>query len=77
VWFCGNADQVIESLKALEAKYPALEHVWFHWPEGMPQAEYVGQLQRLGEEVMPAFRGKEVAVGAAPPAGQPAASGRQ
>jgi alkanesulfonate monooxygenase SsuD/methylene tetrahydromethanopterin reductase-like flavin-dependent oxidoreductase (luciferase family) len=77
VWFCGNADQVIESLKALEAKYPALEHVWFHWPEGMPQAEYVEQLQRLGEEVMPAFRGKEVAVGAAPPAGQPAASGRQ
>jgi hypothetical protein len=68
---------VIERLKELEAKYPALEHIWFHWPEGMPQAEYVEQLHRLAEEVMPAFRGKEATAGAASAAGQPArTSGR-
>ena len=74
VWFCGNADEVIERLKELEARYPALEHVWFHWPEGMPQAEYVEQLHHLAEEVMPAFRGKEAAAGAGPAMGQAAAS---
>jgi hypothetical protein len=61
VWLCGGADEVIETLKAMETRYPALEHVWFHWPEGMPQAEYVEQLHRLAEEVMPAFRGREAA----------------
>ena len=55
---------LLESLKAMETKYPALEHVWFHWPEGMPQAEYVEQLDRLAEEVMPAFRAKESEVAA-------------
>jgi hypothetical protein len=48
----------------MEAKYPALEHAWFHWPEGMPQAEYIEQLHRLAEEVIPAFRGKEAKVAA-------------
>jgi hypothetical protein len=65
VWLCGRADDVIASLKALEAKYPALEHVWLHWPEGMPQVEYVEQLQRLAEEVMPAFQGKPSEVASA------------
>jgi hypothetical protein len=41
----------------------------------MPQAEYVEQLHRLAEEVMPAFRGKEpeaaaTAAGAPMPAGK-------
>jgi alkanesulfonate monooxygenase SsuD/methylene tetrahydromethanopterin reductase-like flavin-dependent oxidoreductase (luciferase family) len=56
VWLCGTPDSMIEALKALEAKYPALEHVWLHWPEAMPQAEYFEQLQQVAEEVMPAFR---------------------
>jgi len=30
----------------------------------MPQAEYVEQLHRLAEEVMPAFRGKEPEIAA-------------
>jgi len=76
VWFCGPADLVIERLKELEAKYPGLEHVWFHWPETMPLAEYVEQLQRLAEEVMPEFVGKAAAA-AAPAAGRSApAEGR-
>ena len=76
VWLCGTADDVIEALKELEAKYPALEHVWFHWPEAMPQAEYVEQLQRLAEEVMPAFRGRQATETAASPGvSQPAPAG--
>jgi alkanesulfonate monooxygenase SsuD/methylene tetrahydromethanopterin reductase-like flavin-dependent oxidoreductase (luciferase family) len=78
VWLCGTADDVIGTLKELEAKYPALEHVWFHWPEAMPQAEYVEQLQRLAEEVMPAFRGREATeTAAAPGASRPAPAGRR
>jgi hypothetical protein len=78
VWLCGTADHLIEALKALEVKYPALEHVWFHWPEAMPQAEYVEQLQRLAEDVMPAFRGREAtAAAAAPVAAQSAPSSRR
>jgi hypothetical protein len=50
--------------------------VWFHWPEGMPQAEYVEQLHRLAEEVMPAFRGKG-AEAAPSVAGQPASAGKR
>jgi hypothetical protein len=76
VWLCGRADDVIEGLKAMEAKYPALEHVWLHWPEGMPQAEYVEQLHRLAEEVMPAFRGKESGV-AATAASAPTPAGKR
>jgi alkanesulfonate monooxygenase SsuD/methylene tetrahydromethanopterin reductase-like flavin-dependent oxidoreductase (luciferase family) len=76
VWLCGNADSVIESLKEMEAKYPSLEHVWFHWPEGMPQAEYVEQLHRLAEDVMPAFQGREATAAATPASSPPAATGK-
>ena len=61
-WLCGPPDLVIERLKELEAKYPGLEDVMFHWPEGMPQAEFFEQLHRFAEEVMPAFRAREAAV---------------
>lgn len=53
---------VIERLKEMEAKYPGLEYVMFHWPEGMPQVEFFEQLHRFAEEVMPAFRSQEVVV---------------
>ncbi|MBI3328485.1 MAG: LLM class flavin-dependent oxidoreductase, partial [Nitrospinae bacterium] len=47
VWLCGTPQYMLEVLKELEAKYPGLEHVWLHWPEAMPQAEYFEQLQRF------------------------------
>lgn len=56
VWLCGTADSMIEMLKELEVKYPGLEHIWLHWPEAMPQAEYFEQIERFATEVMPAFR---------------------
>jgi hypothetical protein len=34
----------------------------FHWPEGMPQAEFCEQLHWFAEEVMPAFRSREAVV---------------
>ena len=40
VWLCGDSDYVVEALKDFESKYPGLEHVILHWPEGMPLAEY-------------------------------------
>ena len=55
VWLCGPAEQVIGTLKEFEARYPGLEHVILHWPEGMPLAEYSEQLDRFSREVMPAF----------------------
>jgi alkanesulfonate monooxygenase SsuD/methylene tetrahydromethanopterin reductase-like flavin-dependent oxidoreductase (luciferase family) len=54
-WLCGPPEHLIAQLREIEAKYPGLEHVMFHWPEGMPLQEFKEQLRRLGKEVMPAF----------------------
>jgi alkanesulfonate monooxygenase SsuD/methylene tetrahydromethanopterin reductase-like flavin-dependent oxidoreductase (luciferase family) len=54
-WLCGSSQQLIDQLKEIETKYPGLEHVMFHWAEGMPLQEFKEQLHLLGEEVMPAF----------------------
>ena len=56
VWLCGPSAYAIEVLKEYEARYPGLEHVILHWPEGMPLAEYSEQLTRFADEVMPAFQ---------------------
>ena len=55
VWLCGDSDYVVSVLKEYEERYPGLEHVILHWPEGMPLAEYSEQLTRFHEEVMPKF----------------------
>src|ERR1700722_8944480 len=52
----GNAQEVIDHLKALEAKYPALERISVSLSVGVPKSEALEQLQRFAEEVMPAFR---------------------
>jgi alkanesulfonate monooxygenase SsuD/methylene tetrahydromethanopterin reductase-like flavin-dependent oxidoreductase (luciferase family) len=52
----GNAQEVIDHLKALEAKYPALERISVSLSVGVPKTEALEQLQRFAEEVMPAFR---------------------
>ncbi len=56
VWLCGPSSYAIDVLKEFEARYPGLEHVILHWPEGMSLAEYSDQLTRFADEVMPAFR---------------------
>ena len=54
-FLCGPADDIIESLKAVEEKYPGLNRVNVGQPVGTPQNIILEQLQRFSEEVMPAF----------------------
>ena len=54
-WICGPPSHQIEFLKEIEEKYPGLENIILHWPEGMPRDEYLSQLRIFAEEVMPAF----------------------
>jgi alkanesulfonate monooxygenase SsuD/methylene tetrahydromethanopterin reductase-like flavin-dependent oxidoreductase (luciferase family) len=56
----GNAQEVIDHLKALEEKYPALDRISVSLSVGVPKSEALEQLQRFAEEVMPAFRKAEV-----------------
>ncbi len=58
----GSADEIIEHLKTLEAKYPALDRVSVSLSVGVPKSEALEQLQRFGEEVLPAFKKARVAV---------------
>ena len=54
-WLCGTSDQIVETLKHFEEKYPGLEDIVLQWPEGMPWSEFQDQLTRFAEEVMPEF----------------------
>jgi len=60
-WFCGPSGQFIDFLHDLEKKYPGLEDIILHWPEGMPWREFREQLTIFAREVMPAFTGRSVA----------------
>jgi alkanesulfonate monooxygenase SsuD/methylene tetrahydromethanopterin reductase-like flavin-dependent oxidoreductase (luciferase family) len=57
VWLCGPPEEALAHLKAVEAQYPALEHVVVASAMGMPRALFAEQLTRFAEEVMPAFTG--------------------
>src|SRR5579862_6034592 len=56
----GNASEIIDHLKTLEEKYPALDRVSVSLSVGVPKSEALEQLQRFAEEVMPAFRKAKV-----------------
>ena len=60
-FLCGSPQQIIDHLKALEEKYPALDRVSVSLSVGVPKAVALEQLQRFGEEVMPAFQRARVA----------------
>jgi alkanesulfonate monooxygenase SsuD/methylene tetrahydromethanopterin reductase-like flavin-dependent oxidoreductase (luciferase family) len=55
-FLCGNADDLIEHIKALEQKYPALDRVSVSLSVGVPQTLALEQLERFAKEVMPAFK---------------------
>ncbi len=55
-FLCGSPDQIVEQLKRLEEQYPGLDRVGMSQPVGVPQSVILEQLQRLSEEVMPAFK---------------------
>lgn len=54
-WICGPPEDFIKFLKAIELKYPGLEHFVLHWAEGMPSDEFLAQLQMFAQEIMPHF----------------------
>ncbi|HVC62700.1 MAG TPA: LLM class flavin-dependent oxidoreductase [Acetobacteraceae bacterium] len=60
-FLCGSPQQIIDHLKALEEKYPALDRVSVSLSVGVPKSVAMEQLQRFGEEVMPAFQKARVA----------------
>ena len=55
-WICGPAEDFVEHLREIERKYPGLEHVILHWPEGMPRDAFLNQLRLFAKEVMPHFQ---------------------
>ena len=54
-WFIGRPERVIELIREVEARYPALDHMMIHWAEGLGPKEFKEQLQWFAREVMPAF----------------------
>lgn len=57
-WLCGPPNEVIATIKEIEARYPGLEHMMIHWAEGIPPEEFKEQLRRFSLDVMPAFRNR-------------------
>ncbi len=55
-WLCGTPEMIIEKLMRVQEQYPGLEEIHVGHGIGTPQAVIVEQLQRFGEEVMPAFK---------------------
>ena len=55
-WFAGTPLQLVEHLKALETRFPGMEHINLSTSLTTPKAVMLEQFQRVAEEVMPAFR---------------------
>ncbi|MBM3223359.1 MAG: hypothetical protein FJZ47_06120 [Candidatus Tectomicrobia bacterium] len=54
-FLCGSPEQIIEHIKALEQRYPGLDHISVSLSVGVPEKVALEQLERFGTEVMPAF----------------------
>ena len=57
-WLIGRPEKVIEQIKEVEARYPALDQMMIHWAEGLGPKEFKEQLRWFAREVMPAFTGR-------------------
>lgn len=64
-FLCGNAGEIIDHLKALEKKYPALDRISVSLSVGVPEKVALEQLERFAKEVMPAFKGGKAGKSAA------------
>jgi alkanesulfonate monooxygenase SsuD/methylene tetrahydromethanopterin reductase-like flavin-dependent oxidoreductase (luciferase family) len=60
-FLCGSPAEIIDHLKALEEKYPALDRVSVSLSVGVPKSVALEQLERFATEVMPAFTKGRVA----------------
>ncbi len=54
-WLVGPAEKVIDAFGRLQAQYPGLEEVMVAQPVGAQPSVVLEQMQRFGEEVLPAF----------------------
>src|SRR5207248_1700973 len=68
-FLCGNADDLIEHVKLLERKYPALDRISVSLSVGVPEKVALEELERFAKEVMPTFN--------VPDTSQPVASNRR
>jgi len=55
-FLAGTPADIIEALKAVEARYPGLNRVSCSLPLGTPLSMALEQLERFAKEVMPAFK---------------------
>lgn len=55
-WFAGTADQLVEHLKKMEARFPGLETVNLSTALTTPKSVMIEQFDRAAKGVMPAFR---------------------
>ena len=60
-FLCGSPAEIVDHLKALEQKYPALDRVSVSLSVGVPETVALEQLERFAKEVMPAFKGAKAA----------------
>ena len=63
-FLAGTPADIIETLKAVEKRYPGLDRVSCGMPLGTPLAVALEQLTRFAKEVMPAFKGSSMAAAA-------------
>jgi hypothetical protein len=64
-FLAGTPADIIEQLKAIEKRYPALNRVVCATPLGTPLAVQLEDLDRFSKQVMPAFgAGKKIAAAA-------------
>ena len=54
-WMVGSPADCIALIREYEAKYPGLEQIMLHWPEGVPPRAFMEQLRWFARDVMPAF----------------------
>jgi len=52
-FLCGNANDLIEHIKALEKRYPALDRISVSLSVGVPEKVALEQLDQFAKEVIP------------------------
>ena len=57
-WMVGTPADCIALIREYEAKYPGLDQLMLHWPEGVGPAAFLEQLRWFARDVMPAFVGR-------------------
>jgi alkanesulfonate monooxygenase SsuD/methylene tetrahydromethanopterin reductase-like flavin-dependent oxidoreductase (luciferase family) len=57
-WMLGPPADCIALIREYEARYPGLDQIMLHWPEGVPPRQFIEQLRWFARDVMPTFGGR-------------------